>query len=160
MLVHYLFLSKKDKDKEDELKSKNEATKLNEKKNNIFSIEKLNIEINSYTNSKYYLNKKILNISNDNIPSKMDKNRSIQNSNHKRYELIPDNTININILSNKIKSNEIKEKSHNICDNNRKVKFDARILTIFYNENDKVPKLTIKDNKNKNVEFVPLDIQQ
>ena len=40
------------------------------------------------------------------------------------------------------------------------MKFDARILTVYYKEQDKVPKLTIKDNKSRNVKFVPLDMKQ
>ena len=56
-----------------------------------------------------------------------------------------------------MKENNLK---FNINDKKRKLKFDARIITIYYNENKKVLKLTIKDNQNKNIVFVPLDIKQ
>ena len=123
--------------------------------NNIYSIEKLNIEINSKTNSKYYENKKIL--YNENPKNlflfKNEKNRISNNIENNKYNFVPENILNINI-NPKIKNSE------NINNKDKKVKFDGRILTIYYNEKDKVQKLNIKDNKNKKIDFVPLNIKE
>ena len=144
----------KNSDKENEIKS----PKIGDNKYD-FSIEKLNVEINSKTNSKYYENKKILN-NIDNLKSlKKCKNNFYKIK--KNLKLIPSEKVQIN-LSQKCTNSDytIDNDKLNKNDKKRKVKFDARILTIYYNEEDKVPNLTIKDNKNQNVEFVPLDMIQ
>ena len=155
----FFILSKKQN--ANNINPKMESLILNELKNN-FSIEKLNIEINSNTNSKYYENKKILSNFNTNEKAKNLKQSNINNKNlyNNKFELITEKIANINILSKINKNDNKKIENENLKEKKTKVKFDARILTIYYNENDKVPELTIKDNKNQNVEFVPLDMKQ
>ena len=155
----FFILSKKQN--ANNINPKMESLILNELKNN-FSIEKLNIEINSNTNSKYYENKKILSNFNINEKAKNLKQSNINNKNlyNNKFELITEKIANINILSKINKNDNKKIENENLNEKKTKVKFDARILTIYYNENDKVPELTIKDNKNQNVEFVPLDMKQ
>jgi hypothetical protein len=124
-----------------------------------FSIEKLNVEINSKTNSQYYENKKVLD-SIDNLKS-FNKCKNNFNQIKKSIKLVPSEKVQINLSpKNKKLFNTIDNDKLNKNDKKRKVKFDARILTIYYNQEEKVPNLTIKDNKNQKVEFVPLDIAQ
>ena len=127
---------------------------INEKK--YFSIEKLSIEINSKTNSKYYENKKIVTQETPTNLISIQKEKSkisIKNEKNQYINLVPANLFNINLIS-KIKKNE------DTIDKDKKVKFDARILIISYNEKDKVPKLNIIDNKNQKVDFVPLNMKE
>jgi len=124
-----------------------------------FSIEKLNVEINSKTNSNYYENKKVLN-SIDNLKS-FNKYKNNFYKIKTNIKLVPSDKVQINLSpKNKKPFKTIDNYKLNKNDKKRKVKFDARILTIYYNQEDKVPNLSIKDNKNQNVEFVPLDMTQ
>ena len=124
-----------------------------------FSIEKLNVEINSKTNSNYYENKKVLN-SIDNLKS-FNKYKNNFYKIKTNIKLVPSDKVQINLSpKNKKPFKTIDNYKLNKNDKKRKVKFDARILTINYNQEDKVPNLSIKDNKNQNVEFVPLDMTQ
>ena len=93
----FFILSKKQN--ANNINPKMESLILNELKNN-FSIEKLNIEINSNTNSKYYENKKILSNFNINEKAKNLKQSNINNKNlyNNKFELITEKIANINIL--------------------------------------------------------------
>jgi copper chaperone CopZ len=142
-------------DKDIEIKS----PQIGDNKKYDFSIEKLNVEINSKTNSQYYENKKVLD-SIDNLKS-FNKCKNNFNQIKKSIKLVPSEKVQINLSpKNKKLFNTIDNDQLNKNDKKRKVKFDARILTIYYNQEEKVPNLTIKDNKNQKVEFVPLDIAQ
>jgi len=145
----------KKSDKDIEIKS----PQIGDKRKYDFSIEKLNVEINSKTNSKYYENKKVL----DNIDNLKSFNKCKNNfyKIKKCIKLVPSEKVQINLSpKNKKLFSTIDNNKLNKNDKKRKVKFDSRILTIYYKQEDKVPNLTIKDNKNKDVEFVPLDMAQ
>ena len=145
----------KNSDKDLEIKS----PKIGDNRKYGFSIEKLNIEINSKTNSEYYENKKVLDTI-DNLKS-FNKCKNNFYKIKKNIELVPSEKVQINLSpKNKKLFNTIDNYKPNKNDKKRKVKFDARILTIYYNQEEKVPNLTIKDNKNQKVEFVPLDMTQ
>lgn len=140
--------------------NKSVNSKITKPKKCDYSIEKLNIEINSNINSKYYENKKILTNLNNYFQRNSLKNEEYNiNKNKNIIEYEPSNNFNINLSP---KNNKIIKKSNNAELNNinKKVKFDSRILTIYYNLEEKVPNLTIKDNKDRNIEFVPLDMKQ
>ena len=145
----------KKSDKDIEIKS----PQIGDKRKYDFSIEKLNVEINSKTNSKYYENKKVLD-SIDNLKS-FNKCKNNFYKIKKCIKLVTSEKVQINLSpKNKKLFSTIDNNKLNKIDKKRKVKFDSRILTIYYKQEDKVPNLTIKDNKNKDVEFVPLDMAQ
>ena len=154
--VDSLFILNK-KENSDEIKQNIQTMEVNN-----FCIEKLNIEINSYKNSKYFENKKILSnfkiskkpqFQEHNIDQKYLKNKN-------QFKLIIEKVADIYLLTRIYKKDNIKIDEENLNNKKRTVKFDARILTIYYNKNDKVPELNIKDNQNQIIEFVPLDMKQ
>ena len=153
--IFILNKSGKNSDKDIEIKS----PKIGDNRKYNYSIEKLNVEINSKTNSKYYENKKVLDII-DNLKS-FNKCKNNFYKIKKIIKLVPSEKVQLNLSpKNKKLFNTIDNYKPSKNDKKRKVRFDARILTIYYNQEDKVPNLTIKDNKNKDVEFVPLDMTQ
>ena len=153
--IFILNKSGKNSDKDIEIKS----PKIGDNRKYNYSIEKLNVEINSKTNSKYYENKKVLDII-DNLKS-FNKCKNNFYKIKKIIKLVPSEKVQLNLSpKNKKIFNTIDNYKPSKNDKKRKVRFDARILTIYYNQEDKVPNLTIKDNKNKDVEFVPLDMTQ
>ena len=113
----------KKSDKDIEIKS----PQIGDNRKYDFSIEKLNVEINSKTNSKYYENKKVL----DNIDNLKSFNKCKNNfyKIKKCIKLVPSEKVQINLSpKNKKLFSTIDNNKLNKNDKKRKVKFDSRIL--------------------------------